>query len=666
MIVTAPNRGGHLTRRSDCMAGSLWVLLRRRVVPFLEALTVAALLCARADAREFYVDCSRGVDSANGRSPHSAWEHLAAVNAFASGTGFLPGDKILLKRGCRWREELRLPGGHATGEPRNSGSDRQPLVISSYGTGDLPTIDAADPVSHWKYEKPGVYSSPVRGAVYKVFADGDTRETEALAPQPNFLGPWQPDTEYRMWDYVLAWGMTVGAMRDAAAAQHFTPAPWFHAGDLAADQRTSGLANVTRVSGSWYLDPRSGLLYVHLSDGSDPSGHSMAATRRCYGMELEGVSHINVDGLRIIHAAKSGILATVSGPNHDRTATGNEFNTIQNSVFWNEGDVGTDLMPGSSVQAEGAIVVAPSADPSGAALRGWVIQNNAFGLIDGALVSFFPRSAVSILGTDGLLLKNNYIASQYAFGASIYTDHGPRCVNPRIEGNEFAANQSNLHISGCTNPLIDSNTIAYSYGYGIQTGGNTSGAVVTHNLIHNLTITLKAHAFNGLDCNGGAPGGTLAFNTIESVWAADVTLEIGCDHWTVHDNVIDSSNNAQHGGLTLYIRKEALPGMSFQHDIYRVDPNVKRQFNVGAGIPGARTFHDFAWWKANQEPTAILSTEPLFVDAAAGNYRLRRGSDLGSRPQAALPVHPFRPTSSSTVYLSESLKKAWVPQDAFH
>jgi hypothetical protein len=607
-----------------------------------------------------------GSDSADGRSPHSAWQHLAAIHAFSVEHGFLPGDKILLKRGCRWREELQLQNEALSATVRNSGTAEKPLEISAFGTGDPPTLDAADEVTPWVSKGSGVYTAHVDGPVYKVFVDGETRETEALLCQPNYLGSWLPNTEYRMWDYVVAQGKTLGALQDIAPANRYASTGWYHAPDLPPEKQTSGMANVTRIPGSWFFDSRSGLLYVHLADASDPSRHSVEITRRRHGIELDGLSHTIIDGLRIIHAAKAGILANIYMAGPRNPASGNEFNTIQNTVIWNAGDISTEALLVNDRHVEGAIVIAPSTKPDDRPLRGWVIQNNAIGIVDSALVSAFDRSGISALGTDGLILKNNYIAAQNAMGVSVYTDRSPRCVGSRIESNWFGASQGNLRISGCMNPVIDSNTFAYSYGYGIQTGGNSSGAVITHNLIHHLTLTPNAHSFNGVDCNGGASGGTFAYNTIEAVWAANLTLEVGCDHSTVHDNVLDSSNNAQRGGLTLYLRKEALPGMSFAHNIYRVDPQVARQFNVGAGTPGAHTFRNFAWWQMNMEPTAVVSAEPLFASRDDGNYALRNAAKFNISPQNALPVHPFYPTEASTTYLREALKKPWVPQDAFH
>lgn len=634
---------------------------------FAPVLIFAAMSCCaiRLSATTFYVDCDHGKDSASGHSLKSTWQHLGAVNSFARIEGFHPGDSILLKRGCRWHEQLELLNGNNSGPLTNSGRNGAPITISAYGIGDLPTIDGADAATSWKPAGPGTFAAEVKGLVYKVFVDGDKRETKALSAQPNYLGQWSSSTTYHMWDYVTNNGMTFGAMTDVPTPGPLKNTEWYHAPALDPEKQASGMTNVTKTPGSWFLDTKQGLLFVHLRDGSNPSQHQIQIGRRRYGIELAGVSHISIDGLRIIHAAKSGILATVYDSNQGGLYVSNEYNTIRNSIFWNNCDISTDVLPRTGMIGEGAIYVASSSKTTDQSLKGWVVEGNAIGAIDSERVATFGRSGISITATEGLILRNNYVATNDAMGVSVFTDRGPRCIKPSIDSNYFAANQGNLRISGCTDPVADSNTISYSYGYGIQTGGNSSGAVITHNLMHHLTVTPKGHAFNGLDCNGGAPGGTLAFNTIESVWAAEATLEVGCDHWTVRQNVFDSSNNAQQGGLTLYIRKEALPGTRFEDNIYRVDPAVKRQFNVGAGTPGVNTFHDFAWWRANMEPTARLSEQPLFLDSATGNYALRDAKAMNAGSRAALPTLPFVQNSTTAIYLKEALNAQWEPQDKF-
>jgi len=96
-------------------AGSLIVLLA--VSPLVSA--------------EFFVDCDRGEDAADGRTPGSAWRTLDRVNS----AGFLPGDRILLHRGTRCEGMLR---------PLGSGAPDRPILLGAYGSGPLPIIDAGD------------------------------------------------------------------------------------------------------------------------------------------------------------------------------------------------------------------------------------------------------------------------------------------------------------------------------------------------------------------------------------------------------------------------------------------------------------------------------------------------------------------------------------------
>jgi len=71
--------------------------------------------------RDFYVDATRGRDSAAGTTPGTAWRTLAKVNA----TTFASGDRILLKAGEQWQDQQLWPKG--------SGSAGRPITISAYG-----------------------------------------------------------------------------------------------------------------------------------------------------------------------------------------------------------------------------------------------------------------------------------------------------------------------------------------------------------------------------------------------------------------------------------------------------------------------------------------------------------------------------------------------------
>lgn len=76
----------------------------------------------------YYVDSVGGNDNNAGTSQTAAWKTLAKVN----GITFLPGDKILLKAGCSWSEQLY---------PKGSGAEGSPIIIDMYGQGSKPIIN---------------------------------------------------------------------------------------------------------------------------------------------------------------------------------------------------------------------------------------------------------------------------------------------------------------------------------------------------------------------------------------------------------------------------------------------------------------------------------------------------------------------------------------------
>jgi len=77
----------------------------------------------------YYVDSVQGNDANDGKSGGRAWQSLNHINAGEFGIG----DKILLKVGSSWQGFL-APGG--------SGTATLPIVLSSYGDGPKPKIDA--------------------------------------------------------------------------------------------------------------------------------------------------------------------------------------------------------------------------------------------------------------------------------------------------------------------------------------------------------------------------------------------------------------------------------------------------------------------------------------------------------------------------------------------
>lgn len=80
------------------------------------------------DGTTYYVDADNGADSNNGTSEGSAWKSIEKVNSVT----FQAGDRILFKAGCEWE--------NTTLSPKGSGEDGSPIIIGSYGEGNMPKL----------------------------------------------------------------------------------------------------------------------------------------------------------------------------------------------------------------------------------------------------------------------------------------------------------------------------------------------------------------------------------------------------------------------------------------------------------------------------------------------------------------------------------------------
>jgi parallel beta-helix repeat protein len=125
------------------------------------ALAVASATSVQAAAmgRTFYVDAQAGADTRSGLSPDDAWRTIAKVNQ----TGFAPGDSILLKRGCQWREQLTAPSPGAAGAA---------IRFGAYGTGARPRLNGSDPITGWSRYATNVWTASVSAHPTQVLFEG--------------------------------------------------------------------------------------------------------------------------------------------------------------------------------------------------------------------------------------------------------------------------------------------------------------------------------------------------------------------------------------------------------------------------------------------------------------------------------------------------------------
>lgn len=85
----------------------------------------------------YYISYSAGNDSNNGTSTSTPWKTFTKANTVT----FQPGDQILLKCGDTWSGVTFFPIGN--------GTSANPILISSYGTGNRPVLSGSEATNVW-------------------------------------------------------------------------------------------------------------------------------------------------------------------------------------------------------------------------------------------------------------------------------------------------------------------------------------------------------------------------------------------------------------------------------------------------------------------------------------------------------------------------------------
>jgi hypothetical protein len=147
--------------------------------PKTPLVVLAMVFASWAQSATYYVDCAASGDSSAGTSPSTAWKTIDKVNA----ASFSPGDSILFKRGCTWREQLTVPSSGAAGKP---------ITFGTYGTGASPIISGSDIFPSWTVEGSLWYATTATEP-QQVFYDS-ARMTESSTKGGVTSGKWWWDS----------------------------------------------------------------------------------------------------------------------------------------------------------------------------------------------------------------------------------------------------------------------------------------------------------------------------------------------------------------------------------------------------------------------------------------------------------------------------------------
>ena len=606
--------------------------------------TASSTLLTTADATTsggltYYVSSSTGNDDNDGLSTAKPWKTIAQVNASTS--LYKPGTSILLKRGDTFRDDyiriLNEVNASATTTLENTplpvaGTAAQPIIIGAYGSGANPILDGADPLKvTWTRVTGNTWKATVASLPSKIYVDGLGAETVQLIPQPNAVGTWKANTAYKYLDLVVyngskyvVWGLagTIGTP-SLPYGQPYLGLSNPAVGNTSQTFSTtnSGLTNVENTPGSWYGTGTT--VYVHLSDNSNPNVHVLEGSYRNYGVLLMSVNHVTVQDLTVERPQMGGIsLVSWSDNSLAGHYTTNEYNSVLNTQVWNWGNLGNACVPARhtcAMTAQAGILSEASANGAagGSALHGTVISGNYVGRSDTyfGIRSMVQLGGIQAIGQNGAVISNNRIITvnnqclnyQVIIGA-------PTNIGGDVSYNYCGNNQGNYFFGTTTGGRLHHNIAANSYGEGIQLGGNDSGGMIDHNLLYNLGIMASTVGYNGIDCNGNGSYMTLANNTIVNVYAAAITLESGCDHAYVVNNVLDIP--LSNTGAFYYYLSASFATATFRNNLY----------SETKGPHPWRYNYLLAQWKVVSGETNALQANPVFVDAATGDYRLASNS----------------------------------------
>ncbi len=303
-----------------------------------------------SSATTYYVS-PFGNDTNSGTSQSSPWRTIGRLQSLQY--TLLPGDQILFERGGSYPGQLSI---------NSSGTATSPIVIGSYGSGELPEISGYITPSGWTQYQGNIWSVPVSQSVKYVHVGN---ETMTLARYPNtgwMRVSTSNTTNLTSGDIIQAANYWNGAelvirstgwcyensIINSSTTGSITYNPIvFNPGDLQWGFFIHNKLSELDSPGEWYYD-NSGTLYFRTPTDSDPNSiqvkasiyeagvligwqnsyidiHDLAFKGQTYaGVNNSGGDHINVTGCTFEHN-NHGIRTYGSYSNYSNNIIRNTF-----------------------------------------------------------------------------------------------------------------------------------------------------------------------------------------------------------------------------------------------------------------------------------------------------------------------------------------------------
>lgn len=249
-MVTTPHAPTEKTCNSFC--------IKRSTLHYL-LLFLFIVFASPLFATTYYISSSTGDNSNNGTSPETAFETYRTLYYTVN---LQPGDKVLFKRGDVFDEGLIVI--------KDSGTENNPIVFSSYGSGAKPILTANGPLEGWKNASNW---SQVSGNVWKM--DFPSHKPKRL---------WLDGSEV----------LQAMILKDVGVQSVIPHGPHEGEGDFQ----------------WWFYNDN--ILYLYATENPARSYHSIEGGLHRGALKTRSVSHIVIDGLNFRGGAEGTILFDTS------------------------------------------------------------------------------------------------------------------------------------------------------------------------------------------------------------------------------------------------------------------------------------------------------------------------------------------------------------------